>query len=461
MVDLVSAFATMERMKPRPTPPSLEKYFNAPDISIMTLLNASQTEMNRVDRYLSWDELRYRTPPPELTCEQWWISLKLQRANGRRDMPLLDKKGRAFSYSHTILMVNLLHQIDMLAGGTLQANNSDIFSETDRNKYIITSIMEEAIMSSMLEGAVVTRSEAKELIRSNRLPSNEHERMVMNNYRTMQQILVWKNDPITPEKVMELHRIMTEGTLEDPNKAGKYRTAADAVRVETAIEGELIHMPPLAEELPARMKEMCKFANGKDGDNNYIHPALRAIILHFWLAYDHPFVDGNGRTARALFYWLMLKEGFWAFEYISISHEIFSHPKRYYNAFINTEEDDNDLNYFISDQLLTIVNSIKNLYNYVKHKKNEQRKIIDALKLNDNFNNRHRALIVQLLKHPGTAITVTSYCHEYCVVRQTARTDLNLLVGMGLLTMKKINKEHVYFPIDTLEKRLHDLSNER
>lgn len=443
-------------MKPRPKAPSLEKYFSAPDISIMTLLSAGQAEMNRIDRYLSWDELRFRTPPPELTREQWWISLKLQRANGRRDMPLNDKQGRPFSYSHTILMVNLLHQIDMLAGGTLQANNSDLFSETDRNKYIITSIMEEAIMSSMLEGAVVTRSEAKELIRSNRIPSNQHERMVMNNYRTMQKILDWKNEPITQERVMELHRIMTEGTLDNPAKAGRFRTADDAVRVETAIDGEIVHMPPPAETLPERMEAMCRFANARDEDD-YTHPALRAIILHFWLAYDHPFVDGNGRTARALFYWLMLKEGFWAFEYISISHEIFRHPKRYYNSFINTEEDDNDLNYFISDQLTTIVNSIKNLYEYVKNKKNEQQGIIEELKLNDSFNNRHRALIVQLLKHPSAAITVTSYCHDFCIVRQTARTDLNLLVDMGLLSAKKVKKEFVYCPVANFEQRLQEI----
>src|SRR5205814_10028127 len=58
------------------------------------------------------------------------------------------------------------------------------------------------------------------------------------------------------------------------------------------------------------------------------HPMVRSMILHFWLAYDHPFVDGNGRTARALFYWSMLRNGYWMFEYITISKIILSGPDR-------------------------------------------------------------------------------------------------------------------------------------
>lgn len=61
------------------------------------------------------------------------------------------------------------------------------------------------------------------------------------------------------------------------------------------------------------MTAMCAFPNGHLPDT-FIHPAIRAIILHFWLGYDHPFVDGNGRTARALFYWAMLRQNYSLFE---------------------------------------------------------------------------------------------------------------------------------------------------
>lgn len=307
-------------------------------------------------------------------------------------------------------------------------------------------------MSSMLEGAVVTRSEAKELLRTHRTPANEYERMVMNNYLTMQLILAWKNEDMTPARILELHRRMTQGTLTNPAKSGVLRAAEDDVRVETAIDGELIHTPPPAAELPDRLQRLCDFANEKN-PTYFLHPVVRAVILHFWLAYDHPFVDGNGRTARALFYWMMLKEGFWAFEYISISREIFAHSKRYYNAFLHTEEDDNDLNYFICDQLRTIEESITHLYEHLQRKVQEQQQFARRIRDNAAVNHRQRALIIHLLKHPQQSTNVTAYCTEHRVVRQTARTDLTQLVEMGLLRVIKVKREFVYYPAPDLEER--------
>lgn len=431
----------------------MQDYLGRPDFDLMKVLPASQEEMNRSDRYLSWPELRYKNPPKGLTNEEWWVGLKIQRLNGRRNTPLCDKKGEPFTFSYTNMMLDLAHRIDLKAGGAVQADHDDLLSGAERNKYLLTSVIEESIMSSMLEGAVVTRSEAKELLRTHRPPLNEHERMVMNNYRTMQQILAWKDKAMTPERILELHRSMTEGTLRNPSKAGVLRVAEDDVRVETAIEGDLIHTPPSAAELPARLQQLCDFANERNL-SYFLHPVVRAIILHFWLAYDHPFVDGNGRTARALFYWAMLKEGFWAFEYISISREIFAHSKRYYHSFLNTEEDANDLNYFICDQLRTIEESITHLYEHLERKRNEQQQFVQQLKDSAAFNHRQRALILHLLKHPETSTNVSAYCREHHVVRQTARTDLTQLTDMGLLRMMKVKREFVYYPAPDFEQRV-------
>lgn len=443
-------------MKPRPIAPKMQDYLGRPGFDLIKVLSVSRDEMNRSDRYLSWEELRHKNPPKGITNAEWWIGLKIQRLNGRRATTLLNKKGEPFTFSYTNMMLDLAHRIDLKAGGSLQSDNGDLLSEAGRNKYLLTSIMEESIMSSMLEGAVVTRSEAKALIRSNRKPMNEHEHMVMNNYKTMQQILSWKNEPFTIEHILELHRMMTIGTLSDSSKVGTLRTTKDDVRVETAIEGDLVHTPPPAEELPKRLQRLCDFANEKEA-GYFLHPVVRAIILHFWLAYDHPFVDGNGRTARALFYWLMLKEGFWAFEYISISREIYAHAKRYYSSFLYTEEDDNDLNYFICDQLKTITESIQHLYEYAERKRQEHQNLLASLKTGMVLNFRQRLFVTQLLKNPGQSTNAASYCGEYQVAKQTALTDLTELVKLGLLGVTKVKRTFVYYPMPDLEQRLTTL----
>lgn len=436
-------------MKPRPKAPKVEEYIANPSTDLVQVLLHSAAEANRTDRYLSWDELRYRKPPEGLDSAAWWVGIKLHRMQARQALPIRDRKGAAFSYTVTRMMQSLLHQIDMLGGGILHSSNQHILSETDRNRYLLTSLMDEAIMSSLLEGAAVTRAEAKELLRSNRSPVNTHERMVTNNYRTMQLLMSWKDAPLTRERILSLHRTMTEGTI-PIEKSGALRTAADNVRIEASASGEIIHIPPPADMLPARLDALCSFANNEDGE--YIHPVLHAIILHFWLAYDHPFIDGNGRTARALFYWAMLKSGYWLFEYISISQEIYRHAKSYYKAFIHSEEDDNDLNYFLTDQLTTINNSITNLMEYLERRSSEQAELNSRLKNRPEFNHRQKALLTRMLKNPDMRTSVTAHCREFNTVRQTARTDLAALVNAGMLLVHKQGNEFIYTPAAELKQ---------
>ncbi|MBV9489225.1 MAG: Fic family protein [Verrucomicrobia bacterium] len=218
-----------------------------------------------------------------------------------------------------------------------------------RNQYLMSSLINEAITSSQLEGAVTTREVTKEMLRTGRKPLNRSEAMILNNYLTMRRIIELKAQPLSCELVFEIHRLVTEGTLDDPSAAGRFRRVDEAVRVE-GVDGEVFHVPPKADELPVRIERMCAFGNAQTPDY-FVHPVIRAILLHLWLAYDHPFIDGNGRTARALFYWSMLNNEYWLFEYISISDILLRSPRAYYLAFLYTETDSNDATYFINHHL--------------------------------------------------------------------------------------------------------------
>lgn len=445
-------------MKRRCAVPKLHDIFHPGNTDLLEIMNLSNAEATRTDRYLSWQELRYRKAPAELSNEQWWLGIKLHRAQARQFLPMSNTQGVAFSYASTGIVQQRLHLVDREAGGMVMTDSKAAFTLADRDKYLMTGIVEEAIMSSMLEGAAVTRSEARELLRSNRHPGNEHEQMVINNYRTMQMILRRKDEPLTPELIMALHHSMVEGTLSAPEKAGVLRTETDRVYIEDVRTGETIHTPPPAATLPERLEALCRFANGEDENSQYIHPAIRAIILHFQLAYDHPFVDGNGRTARSLFYWGMLHAGYWLFEYISISREIFRNSRSYYESFLNTEEDDNDLNYFIINQLDTILKSIDSLLHHVRDKQQKRAALQQALIHVHSINHRQREVLLRFLQHPNSTTSVTIHCKEFSVVRQTARTDLTALADMGLLQATTVSREHIFTPSPHLEHRLAELA---
>ncbi len=442
-------------MKRRSKVPDISKLLEGESGNLIDIMQKALPEASRMDRYLSWQELRHRGAPQGMSTEQWWLGIKLHRTQARQSVPLNNAKEQAFSFAPTQYIQQYLHKIDRAAGTLLMTDANTVFTVTERDKYLLTSLAEEAIMSSMLEGAVVTRSEAKELIRSNRPPKDEHEQMVINNYRTMRMILQHKDEPLTPEFILSLHRSMVDGTLKSPEKAGTLRCAEDKVYIEDTRTGDVIHMPPPADGLMNRLERICSFANGQDEQEYYIHPIIRAIILHFQLAYDHPFVDGNGRTARSLFYWGMLHAGYWLFEYISISREIYRHSRSYYDSFINTEEDDNDLNYFIIDQLNTIYTSIESLMKHLRAKQQLNEQLHVALANAADINHRQKNVLLHFLQHPNAYTSVSLHCNEYKVVRQTARTDLTGLEKHRFLYSQVVSREFIFKPVPDLEQKIH------
>ncbi len=425
---------------------------------LLQLAEQAREETNRTDAYRSWEEIRYRSGPGGISSEEWWLGIKFNRLQSRQTLPLCSESGKPFNYAINNLVMRQLRFIDSMAGGSLHSDASTTLSRQSRTNYLVFSLEEESIMSSILEGASVTRADAKAMLRENRTPRDTDERMIANNYRTMQQIIAWRNEALTPERLLSLHRLMTEGTLDSPGCEGSWRQESDHVRIEDERTGDIVYTPPPAADVPQLMQGLCDFANAED-ESNYLHPVLKAIILHYWLAWVHPFTDGNGRTARTLFYWYMLRHDYWLFEYITISREIRSQKngRSYYDAFRYTDMDDKDLNYFISDQLLTISRAIESFYDYIRSKKKEQDSLLKHIDGQLDLNNRQRQVLTAMLKDSDMVITFESHMNTFHVTRQTARTDILQLVDRGYLICRKQARAHRFLAAPDLEKKLSEM----
>ncbi len=445
-------------MKLPAAPPALHEIFSDPS-RISDILRGSEAESTRTDRYLHWDDLRRREPPADLTSQEWWAGLTLRRLSGQQGVPLRARDARPFRFSLTARMFEQLHAIDLKCGGSVEGPEPVTNPET-RDRYYVSSLVEEAITSSLLEGAAVTRSVARELLRTGRKPTGTDERMILNNFQTMRRIADWKTQDLTPATVLEIHRTITKGTLENSEDEGRLRSQDDDVRIEDESTGEIVFVPPGADELTGRLEALCEFANDREM-RGFLHPVIRSITLHFWLAYDHPFVDGNGRTARALFYWSMLRHGFWLFEFISISQQILREPTKYYRAFLHTETDGNDLNYFLLHQLGVIERAIEDLHTYIQRKSAENHGLQRLLHGLGDFNHRQIALLTHALKHPGANYAVASHRNSHRVATQTARNDLDGLTDLGLLVRHRYGKAFNYRPVPDLDAELESLAHDR
>jgi Fic family protein len=409
-------------------------------------------------RYLHWDKLRRLKPPDDLTSKEWWWRIKqIERRPGMRLLPLTGEKGSPFRYSLPDLLLRSLHYIDQRCSGEVAMDEVVTTDRQARNRYLVNSLMEEAIRSSQLEGATTSRRVAKELLRSGREPQDRSERMILNNFRALQFMRDEMGDELTPDTVLELHRIITDGTLESPDAAGRLQQPGEGrVGVYDRDDGRRVHTPPPAEELPERLRRLCDFANEPDDSEPFVHPVLRAILLHFCLAYDHPFEDGNGRTARILFFWSMRAHGYWLVEYLPISKILREAPAQYERAFLETETDEGDTTYFLIHQLQAIERAIEELHDYLARKMSEVKEVEELLQGEDGFNHRQLSLLSDALRHSDRSYSFGGHAKIHRVTHETARADLARLRDRGLLVVRKVGREYVFEPPRDLPQRLRE-----
>lgn len=438
-------------MKMPNSPPPMQKLVQDIGFERMVEVADMMRALPRSDKYLHWDRLRFMTPPAGLSTEEWWLGIKMMRSSSLKKLPLLDTSGDPFQFLVTDFLLEQLHYTDLGAGGRIGVPEPVTNPET-KDQYYVSSLIEEAITSSQLEGAATTREVAKEMLRSSRVPRDRDERMILNNFRTMQRIGEWKERPLTEELILEIHRGVTEMTLGDPSAAGRFRREEEAIIVGDA-EAGVFHVPPPADELALRVQAMCEFANGKTPDY-FVHPVLRSLILHFWLAYDHPFVDGNGRTARTLFYWSMLRHGFWLFEYVSISRILRRAPIQYARSFLYTETDGNDMTYFLQSQVDVIRRALGDLHGYIEAQSQRVKQMEQTMRGTLLLNHRQRALISHALRHPQQRYTIEGHRSSHAVAYQTARTDLMDLMKRKIMEVRKVGKTWYFSPVPDFEARL-------
>jgi len=414
-------------------------------------------------KYYHWDKLRHlKSPPGDLSHEEWWLGIKFARRSLYSPLPHTAKDDTPFVFGEPNVIRSLLHEIDFYGGGELRMS-SQVANPNTRETYLINSLIEEAITSSQLEGAATTRKVAKEMIRQKREPTDKSERMIFNNYNAMEYINDVASEDLTPSLILELHRILSKGTLDNTKAEGRLRETND-IYVGDERDATIIHVPPNYSELPRRLDSICKFANASN-KKGFLHPVIRAVVLHFLLAYDHPFEDGNGRTARALFYWSMLRQGYWTMEFVSISNILKNAPAQYTRSYLYTETDDNDVTYFILHQLQVILRAIENLFGYLERKSREmqtlERLVKRSPRLQDELNHRQMAALNRAMKNRDSIFTVESHRGAHNVTYDTARTDLLKMTELGMLTKSKSGRAFIFRPNRKLDENLRNMDETR
>jgi len=329
------------------------------------------------------------------------------------------------------------------------SNNENINPGSD----LVISFIE----SIPIGGATTTRDVAKQMIKEGRHPKDKSEMMILYNYKAIQFIRTVKDEKLTPELINEIHKIISENTLEKEDKAGIYRNQDDNIHV-LVDNDNIVFTPPHYTEIKNRIKELCDFANKDNFTEYFIHPVVKSIIIHFLSAYIHPYIDGNGRTARALFYWFMLKKGYWLTEFISISRILKQAPARYGMSYLYTETDENDLSYFVDYQLEVIKRAIDELNLYISKKMSDledTESLLKKTKLAHQLNLRQLTLLRSAIKAPGKIYSIQEHKNSHHIAYETARKDILELADKHSLFIKvKEGKSFVFIVPSDIKERI-------
>ena len=378
-----------------------------------------------IDRYLPREEIIHRLPL-SLPITSFWPELAAARRQLSIELPLNDKDGDPFWF---VINKSIEAQCDAVAAF---ARRDHLLTGAVFETMADEAVLDEAVYSSMIEGAFTSRKEASLFIHGNKEPKNKSEQMVRNNYDALTYVLEHLEEPVTEDIIIQIARIVTRSAAEVP--VNGYRES----QVYVSRQNGPVYTPPEASAVPGLMKQLIVFIQ-----TSPLHPVLKACIAHFYLVYVHPFGDGNGRTARALSFMMLIQSGYDFFRYFSISDIVVQERGKYYRSMRCVEEADGDMTYFIDFYSSMLTRSVEKMEKHLLlHVVADQK--IEKLEKSGTLNERQLKGAKWLLKSGQEQVTVEAWKKKFKTAAETARRDLLTLCDCGLLSRSMEGKKAVF-----------------
>lgn len=380
------------------------------------------------ERYLSPSEIKFRIQQQGKLPADWSDLAKKVVVNRKVGsiplfMPSIDKKFWLFPSDSLIRKVNDIEGLGLALYNRI--NQQALFREA----FFIDSSVEEAITSAIYEGAHSTRAQAQQLIASGKKPKNKDEWMLVNNFRAMKWVHEHRKEPVSEKVVLQLHRIVTENTMDgdDANFSGKFRNDKVFVGPHEGIAHDLIGQA--IEEARVLATENAR----------YIHPLIRGILVHYFTAYIHPFFDGNGRTARALFYFQAMGNGLNYVQLLSVSAYLKEHGTQYEKTFEKVVSNGLDVTYFVDFCLDSIHSALMAVSKKVAYLLK-----INQLKESFGLTLNQIGLLQRMALQRFRTVSIEEYAVQIKMSREVARQELKSLAELGVIEGEKSGKKLIY-----------------
>jgi Fic family protein len=255
-------------------------------------------------------------------------------------------------FKYTNKTVKLLTRISASRETILNSPLIQKWNVTLRQEAIIHS----AHSSTSIEGNRLSLEQVSELARGREITATRRDKQEVLNYLDVLKnikILI-KNSSITEKDILNIHHMVTKKTLNNPADSGVYRNRY--VVVGNRFTGEVFFRPPQNQEVPGLVKDLLSWINSKESKE--LDTVIEAGVIHYELVRIHPFVDGNGRTARVLAVLILYLRGFDTNQFFCLDDYYDSDRPAYYKALQSVKPDildlTNWLEYFVEGVNISI-----------------------------------------------------------------------------------------------------------
>lgn len=203
------------------------------------------------------------------------------------------------------------------------------------------AIIHSAHSSTSIEGNRLSLKQVSELARGREITATRRDKQEVLNYLNVLKNIknLVKNNFITERDILNIHHMVTKKTLDNLADSGVYRNRY--VVVANRFTGEVFFRPPQNLEVPGLVKDLLEWINSKESKE--FNPVIESGVVHYELVRIHPFVDGNGRTARVLAALILYLRGFDTNQFFCLDDYYDSDRPSYYKALQSVKPDTLDL----------------------------------------------------------------------------------------------------------------------
>lgn len=406
---------------------SVVQFLDRPDVQAL-FERAAQSAITR-------DALAEFPLPAGLSLSQTEVLLGAIDRLRAIKVPLPDFDGQRYWYTSPHDMMSLLRMIDHHCTSGSELDRA--ISARHGRRFLVRTLVDEAIATSRLDGADIGRDEAYELLQLDRTPTSDDERVVLNAHHLLSDLPELAGSALTPELLLDLYDRVSEGTE----------------HVEF-VGSEIVGGPGASMSRLEVLKHLCAIANYQQ-DVADEHPAITALILLWDVPYWKPFPKYNGTIARILFRLHAVRYNYPVLGLLPISEiaanrttepvaaleSRFSRLARYAEV---------DMTAYVTVHLKYVYEAIERLREQIARVQERDDALRELLQADPSLNSRQRSIVGRALRVPGTRFRIRYHQTTHRIAYSTARADFLALEEKGYLRMVQEGRAFVFIAAEGL-----------